>query len=193
MGTAERQLILDEARQGNQEALGAFLESFRPYLRCLLRGFPGQRVQGRIDTSDLVQDAFVEAFRSFSTFRGTTVGEFVAWLDQVAVRTAGRSLRGQKNTLKRELTREEALDDLNDLPGRSGSTPSAKAMRNEQKVRVMEALDQLPPDMQQVLLARHMEDLSHAEIAQRLGRNEVAVRVLYVRAVRRFREYYKPD
>jgi RNA polymerase sigma-70 factor (ECF subfamily) len=51
-----------------------------------------------------------------------------------------------------------------------------------------EALARLPDDMQQVLLGRHMDGLSYAELAGRLGRTEAAVRVLYTRALRRLRD-----
>jgi RNA polymerase sigma-70 factor (ECF subfamily) len=54
-----------------------------------------------------------------------------------------------------------------------------------------DALSRLPEDMQQVLLGRHVDGRSHAEIAAALGRTEGAVRMLYLRALRRLRELYR--
>jgi RNA polymerase sigma-70 factor (ECF subfamily) len=51
-----------------------------------------------------------------------------------------------------------------------------------------EALSRLPEDMQQVLLGRHLDGASYGVLAERLGRSEGAVRVLYTRALRRLRE-----
>jgi RNA polymerase sigma-70 factor (ECF subfamily) len=73
----------------------------------------------------------------------------------------------------------------------SGSSPSAQAIRHEEAALMAEALAGLPDDMQQVLLGRHVDGLSHAAIAQRLDRTEQAVRMLYVRALRRLRELYR--
>ena len=135
-----------------------------------------------------MQDALLEAHRSFGTFRGTTVAELVVWLRQIAVRSAGHTLRGHRETAKRDLAREQPVQDL---AVASDNSPSAVAIRHEQAARMAEALGRLPGDMQQVLLGRHMDGLSHAEIAQRLGRSEGAVRVLYTRALRRLRELFK--
>jgi RNA polymerase sigma-70 factor (ECF subfamily) len=83
------------------------------------------------------------------------------------------------------------IDDLAELPD-SGSSPSAVASRHEEAARMAEALAQLPEEMQQVLLARHVDDLPHVAIANQLGRTEGATRMLYLRALRRLRELYRP-
>jgi RNA polymerase sigma-70 factor (ECF subfamily) len=69
-----------------------------------------------------------------------------------------------------------------------GSSPSAHAIRQEQAAQMAEALARLPEEMQQVLLLRHVDDLTHPEIAEQLGRSPAAIRMLYLRALRRLRE-----
>ena len=185
-----RQAALDRARLGDEQARGELLESFRPYIRVIVRSFRDDRLQARVDDSDLIQDAFLEALRGFAAFRGATVAEFVAWLRQIVRRAVARSRRGHLGTDKRAVELEQPADDLPD-PVDSGSSPSAQAIRHEQAAQMAEAVARLPDDMQHVLLGRHMDGLSHAEIARRLGRTEGAVRVLYTRALRRLREEYE--
>lgn len=178
---------LERARAGDARALGELLESFRPYVRAVVRPFRDERLQAKIGESDLVQDALLEAHVSFAGFRGTTVAELVAWLRQVAVRTAGTTRRGFVGTDKRDPARELPNADLAAVQADSTS-PSAAAVHNEETARITAALAGLPEDMQRVLLARHADGLAHAEIARQLGRTEGAVRVLYVRALDRLRE-----
>jgi RNA polymerase sigma-70 factor (ECF subfamily) len=191
MDARERQAALEQARQGNTQALGQLLQSFRPYLRVILRSFRDERLQGRVDDSDLMQDALLEAHRSFADFRGETVGQLVMWLRRIVLRTAGHTVRSFAGTGKRDLEREQPADDLEGLAADTGSSPSAQAIRHEQAALMAEALAELPEDMQQVLLARHVEDLPYAVIAQRMERSENAVRMLYVRALKRLRVFYK--
>jgi RNA polymerase sigma-70 factor (ECF subfamily) len=187
MNAGEQQTALARARLGDSRALGQLLESFRPYVRCLVRALGGERLQPRLGESDLIQDALLEAHRSFGEFRGGTVAELTSWLRRIVLRTAGHALRDHLEAGKRALGSEEpaaALDGRAD----SASTPSAQVERHEEAARMAEALARLPDEMQQVLLGRHMDGLSYAALAERMGRSEGAVRVLYTRALRRLRE-----
>jgi RNA polymerase sigma-70 factor (ECF subfamily) len=138
----------------------------------------------------LIQDALLEAHRSFAGFRGSTVAELVVWLRRVALRAAARALRRAGGPQALPAGGPEA-DSLLDLLPDDGSSPSAVVIRQEQAARLTAALARLPADMQQVLLARHLDGLPHAAIAQRLGRTEAAVRVLYVRALARLRQSWE--
>lgn len=186
MDAHERQAALEHARQGDAQALGRLLDSLRSYVRVLVRALYDGRLPAPVDDSDLIQDALLEAHRSFAGFRGTTVAEFVVWLRRIALRTAGRALRRALRGENQEPERN--VEDLAELLVDPGSSPSAAALRQERAARLTEGLARLPADMQQVLLARHVDDLPHAAIAQRLGRTEAAIRVLYVRALQRLRE-----
>ncbi len=186
-----RQAAFERARQGDSRALGELLESFRPYVRVIVHALRDRRLQGRVDDSDLIQDAFLEAQRSFPDFRGSGLSELAVWLRCIVVRTSQRTRRHYAETDKRDLAREQVVDELAELAADSGSSPSATATRHEEAARMAEALAQLPEEMQQVLLARHVDDLPHATIADQLGRTEGATRMLYLRALRRLRELYR--
>jgi RNA polymerase sigma-70 factor (ECF subfamily) len=187
MNARERQAALDRARQGDGGALGAVLESFRPYLRVLLLGLGGGRLRARLDDSDLVQEAFLEAHREFPSFRGATAAELAGWLRRIALRTAGKALRRHLGAARRDAGRERPLAD-GDGVAATDEPPDARAERVERAATLAAALARLPQDMQQVLLGRHVEDLPYAVLAERLGRGEAALRVLYSRALRRLRD-----
>jgi RNA polymerase sigma-70 factor (ECF subfamily) len=191
MNANERQAALEQARQGDAQARGKLLESFRPYVRVLVHALRDARLKARLDDSDMIQDALLEAHRSFAGFRGTTVAELAVWLRRIVIRSAGRTIREFAGTDKRDPAREQPAEDLAQLLIDSGSSPSAQAIRHEQAGRLIEALARLPEDMQQVLLGRHVDGLKHAAIAQQLGRSEAAVRVLYIRALDRLRQLYR--
>ncbi len=192
MTSEERQAALDQARQGDAVAWGNLLESFRPYLRFIAQAQGGNRLQGKLDGSDLVQNGFLEAHRSFGSFRGTTVEELAGWLRQIVARTTGHALRALRETAKRDQTREQSLAGLSSDLADSISTPSTQAIRHEQSAHIATALSRLPEDMQQVLLGRHLEKLPYETLAERLGRSPGAVRVLYTRALRQLRDQCAP-
>jgi RNA polymerase sigma-70 factor (ECF subfamily) len=181
----ERQAALDRARQGDAAAWGDLLESFRPYLHYIAQAQGCRQLQGKVGESDVVQDGLLEAHRSFSSFRGTTVEELAGWLRQIVIHTTCHNLRGHRETAKRDQAREQPLAGLSSILAVSASTPSAQAIRHEQAAQVAEALSRLPDDMRQVLLGRHLENLPYDVLAERLGRSPGAVRVLYTRALRR--------
>src|SRR5262245_30110079 len=144
MDTCDRDDALQRARQGDSQAAGELLESFRPYVRVIVHGLRDRRVQARLDDSDLIQDALLEAHRSFPDFRGTTVAELTVWLRQIVLRSAGHTLRNQLGTDKRNPAREQHGTAGRDVLADSGSSPSAVAIRQEQALRMAEALALLP-------------------------------------------------
>lgn len=193
MTVSQQQAALERALQGDSQALGALLTSLRSYIRFLVRALRRGRLSNRLDDSDLIQDALVEVHKNFPRFRGRSLAELLAWLRPLIVRAAGRTLRAHLGTACRDAKREQAGDDWAAQVLDEGSTPSARAIRREEILGLAEGLGRLPEDMQQVLLGRHTDGLSHAELARQLDRSEAAVRVLYTRALRRLREQCQHD
>ena len=81
--TADPEDLIQEARGGDAAALGRLLELYRRYLALLARVHIGQRLQGKADASDIVQEAFLQAHRNFGRFRGATEAQLVGWLRQI--------------------------------------------------------------------------------------------------------------
>src|SRR5437588_323038 len=94
--------LLRQARAGSSPALGELLELYRSYLALLARVQIGQRLQGKVDAADLVQDAFLEAHRHFAQFRGTAEGELVSWLRQILAGVLANLVRRFCRTRRRD-------------------------------------------------------------------------------------------
>jgi RNA polymerase sigma-70 factor (ECF subfamily) len=188
MDDAQRQRCLEQAMQGDPQALGPLLDSLRPYVRLLVRTLRDPQVQARVGESDLIQDAMLEIHRSFAAFHGNSVGELIGWLRPIVLRSTAHVLRRHRAARKRSVALEETGSDLTANTADRGTSPSEQVIRLEQASRLAEALDRLPDDMREVLLARHADDEPHAVIAERMGRSEGAIRVLYTRALQRLRE-----
>jgi RNA polymerase sigma-70 factor (ECF subfamily) len=144
-------------------------------------------VSPRFDDSDLTQDAILLAHQAFPKFRGTTVAEFAVWLQRVARTAVARAFRSHRDASKRDVGREEVVEDI-DAVAADTHTPSSSAAQHECAALVAAAVDRLPADMREVVLGRNLENLSYAQLAERMGRSDVALRALYVRALRKLRE-----
>jgi RNA polymerase sigma-70 factor (ECF subfamily) len=184
---SEQQAALARARQGDRQALSDLLGSLRPFVRVLVRSLRNGRAPGRLDDSDLIQDALLEAHRCFDRFTGDTVAELLAWLRPIILRAARHSLRVHLGTDKRDVAREVGAGAAEQTID-PGSTPSGKVVRAEEAAHLAAGVSRLPEDMQEVLLGRHVDHLSYTTLAEQMGRSEGAVRVLYTRALRRLRE-----
>jgi RNA polymerase sigma-70 factor (ECF subfamily) len=187
--------LLAGARRGEATALGRLLERHRRYLAVLARLQVDRRLRGKLDPSDLVQEAFLEAHRDFAQFRGATEAELLAWLRQVLVRNLANQVRrylgtrGRDVRLERELSREveESSAALGLALAAPGSSPSDRAARREQSVWLADALEQLPEDYRAVIVLRHLEGLAFPEVAARLGRTADSVKKVWARALARLR------
>jgi RNA polymerase sigma-70 factor (ECF subfamily) len=187
------------ARAGDGTALGQLFEFYREYLALLASVQLGRRLRGKVDAADVVQDTFLEAHRDFAQFRGATEAELIAWLRQVLARNLANLLRhyfgvkARDVRLERDLHAElerssEALD--RGLLDRQTS-PSRQAARREQAVLLADALRRLPEDYRDVIVLRHLEGYTFAEVARRMGRSLDSVDKLWVRALSRLRRITK--
>lgn len=187
----EVETLIARARQGDADALGRLLESFRNYLRILADIEIGRRLQRKVDASDIVQEAFLDAHRQFPKFQGDLEPQFAEWLRIILAGKLANTMRhyfGSKGRdvrleceISRTLNQSSCL--LSELAVDSLSTPSHEFLRGEQTMIVTDALTQLPEDYRQVLLMRHMEELPFIQIAQRMNRSVNSVEKLWLRGL----------
>ncbi len=191
---ADRLMLL--ALQGDEESRGALFERYRPYLELLARLELGHEFQGKIDTCDLVQETFLEAHRCFASFRGEDEKVFVAWLRSILARRMSSTIRRYLGAKGRDIRRERRLEMRLDRSSRQldrglfapGSTPSHKASRREQGVMLASMLEALPDDYREVIVLRHLEELTFPEISERMERSVDSVQKIWVRALARLRQ-----
>jgi RNA polymerase sigma-70 factor (ECF subfamily) len=192
---SEQVSMLQRARGGDEAAIGTLLKGYARYLTLIAQIQIGKRLQAKVDADDVVQDVFLEAHRQFVNFRGTTEGELTAWLRRIlAGQIAGvfrryLGTRGRDAQLERDL--QIQLDESSRMLDRGlvggGNSPSQSVSRREQAVLLAEALDRLPADYRAVIVHRHIEQLSFAEVAQRMERSEDSVQKLWMRALKSLR------
>ena len=187
--------LLFLARGGDVAALGRLLERYRGYLALLARLQIGRRLQGKVDAADLVQETFLKAARDFASFRGHTEDELASWLRQILACSVANQVRHYLGTRRRDQRLERQLADELDHSSRAldggllarGSSPSQQAARREQAVLLADALDRLPGDYREVLILRHLEELSFPDVARRMNRSLDSVKNLWTRALARLR------
>lgn len=187
--------LLRLAQAGQSPALGKLLEMYRGYLTLLARLQINRRLRGKADAADLVQETFLEAHRDFAQFRGTTEAELVAWLRQILVSNLANLLRRYYGTQRRDIRLERDLAIELDQSSRlldqglmaPSASPSKQAARREQAVLLAAALEKLPEDYREVLMFRHLDELTFPEVAERMGRTVDSVEKLWARGLARLR------
>ena len=133
------------------------------------------------DARDVLQDAYLRAFRSLRKFRGDSA--FGTWLHRLTVNCSATFVAKRRRSSHVELD-----DDLEVLEMRSESDPEAAAGTADDHQRLVEALADLPDQMRMVIVLRDVYDLAHEEIARELGISQTAAKVRLHRARRRLRE-----
>ena len=97
------------ARGAGDSALGRRLEAHRDYLTILARMQIGQRLQGKVDPTDVVQETFLHAVRDAAQFRGSSDRELAAWLRQLLAARLADLVRRYCGTQGRDVRLEQAL------------------------------------------------------------------------------------
>jgi len=109
------------------------------------------------DAEDVVQEAYLRAFRFFGGYRG---GDSRSWLLTIVRNTCYTWLQQNRS---RELT--EPIEDKLDEVGISTETPESILLQTVDAQLVRQALEELPIEFREVLIMREMEDLSYKQIS----------------------------
>ena len=188
----EQLIKLSQTKGG--EVVGQLLELYREYLTLLARIQIGQRLQGKVDASDVVQETFLEAHRAFAQFRGATERELAEWLRRILASRLAKLVRHyttQRRDVRLERQLQEELDRssaaLDGAVLMTKSTPSQSVARREQSVILASALGRLPADYREVMILHHIEGQTFPEVARRMGRSVDSVKKLWIRALGKLR------
>jgi RNA polymerase sigma-70 factor (ECF subfamily) len=189
--------LIGRAAAGESAAREELLTRYRERLRRAIALRLDPRLVARVDASDVVQEVMAEAAGKLSEYLQHQPLPFYAWLRQLAlerlVQLHRRHVRAEKRSVVREepgspeVAYEARLELADRLLG-AGGTPLAAVLRDELRRRVHEVLGRLPALDREVLVLRHLEQLSTRESAAALGVTEGAVKTRHLRALRRFRE-----
>src|SRR5271163_3663283 len=193
------QVLLERALTGDELALAALFDGYRGQLRRMIRLRLDRRLSGRVDSSDVLQEAYLDVRKRLDEYaRDPAAMPFHLWLRLVAGQRLtdlhrfhlGAQMRnaGQEVSLHRgPFPQASSVSLAAQLLGKMTSASQA-AIRAEHKLIVQEALNGMDPIDREVLALRHFEQLSNDETAQVLGLTKSAASNRYVRALKRIKE-----
>src|SRR5438552_743491 len=158
----ETQRLLRQIRTGDREAVAQLLARHRPYLHRLVELRLDPRLRPRLDPSDMVQEAHLEALNRLEAYLKRPALPFRLWLRQIAFDRTLKARRQHLGTARRTLTREVPLPEQSSLVLArqllaAGSTPSQQLDHHELVLRVRQAVAQLPEADREVVMLRHFE------------------------------------
>lgn len=189
----ETQNLLELARQGDPDAFEQLFARYRSYLRRVVELRIDPRLRLRLDPSDVVQDAQLEAFRRLADYLERQPMPFRLWLHKTVSEKLSRLRRDHVETARRSVEREVGLSDESSLTlfgglGVCGSTPSHRVSREELARQVRRAMARLSEADQEILLMRTFDELSFEEAACLLAIEPAAARKRYGRALVRMQQ-----
>jgi RNA polymerase sigma-70 factor (ECF subfamily) len=154
-----------------------------------------RRLASRVDPSDVVQEAMIEAHRLFPEYLVRRPVAFYPWLKKITTNRLidlhRRHLMAGRRTVRRESPQRQSSKNSSKLLADQLLTDdhaAARLIRDELRDRVQSALEQLPTDLREVLVLRHLERMSVAEVSRQLRIPEGTVRSRQFRALAQLRQ-----
>ncbi len=190
--------LLKRAADGDGAALAELFGCYRKRLRQMVRLRLDRRLQGRVDPSDVLQEAYIDFARKLPEYaRERPELPFYLWLRLVTGERLLRIHRQHLGALMRDVDREVSLY-RGALPQASSeslaaqllgriTTASQAVIRAEIQLQLQLALNQMDPNDREIIALRHFEELSNVEVAQVLGMTQQAASNRHVRAMSRLK------
>jgi RNA polymerase sigma-70 factor (ECF subfamily) len=174
--------LVTAARAGDRSAFDELVKATYADMYTLAYRLTGNEEDAR----DVVQDAYLRAYRGLKRFRGDA--RFTTWMYRITANCASTNLAKRSRTRHEELDEEFDLVDLH-----PDHDPAQKAELGYERDRIARALEELPPRLRAVIVLRDVYDLPHESIATELGITEAAAKVRLHRARRKLRERLFPQ
>lgn len=195
--------LLEAAGEDREVLLSRLLEQHRERLLRMVRLRMHPQVRTRVDASDVIQEAYIEAVRRVGEYVEDPQVPFFVWLRRMTGQRLMKAHRFHLDAQRRDVRRQVrgASDDVPEasvvamveLLAGDGTTPTRAAARSELRERIRDLLGELSPTDREVLCMRHFEDLSNEEVAHELDLSKHAASKRYIRALRRLRELVGDD
>lgn len=190
--------LLDRLKRGDLEAVTELFTRHRDRLRRMIDIRLDGRLRGRIDASDVIQEAHLEIATRLADYLADPKLPPFLWLRLVVGERLAKLHRTHLGTQMRDASREVSLF-REALPAASSAalaahllgkhtSPTQAAIRAERLLRLQDAINSLDPIDREILSLRHFEELTRAEAAQALGIEEAAAAKRYVRAFKRLKD-----
>ncbi|MGF1581906.1 MAG: sigma-70 family RNA polymerase sigma factor [Gemmataceae bacterium] len=190
--------LVRRAAAGDEQALQTLFSQHSERLKRMLRLRLNRRLQGRIDSSDILQEAYLEIAKKLDEYLQNPEMSFFLWLRQMTGMKLAELHRQHLDTQKRDANRDVSIY-RGALPAANSvslaaqllgqlTTPSEAAIKAEQRLRLQEVLDSMDPVDREIIALRHFEHLNSEEAAQVLGMSKSGASSRYVRALKRLKQ-----
>jgi RNA polymerase sigma-70 factor (ECF subfamily) len=190
--------LLQRAAEDDTEALRELFSRYRDRLKRMVHLRLSRRLSGRVDDSDVVQEAYLEISKKLPEYVKAPELPLFLWLRHMTGLKLAEIHRRHLGTQLRDADREVSLH-RGGLPEADSvslaaqllgklTTPSQAAIKAEQRIYVQEALNSMDPIDREVLALKHFEQLSTSEIARVLGLSKAGAGSRYLRAIKRLRD-----
>lgn len=203
MDDAESQQLIERARSGDAAAISEIFARHRGRLKRMVEMRLDRRLQGRIDASDVIQEAHMEVSTRLADYLNDPKLPLFLWLRLIVGERLTKLHRAHLGAQKRDAALEVSIF-REALPAASSAalaaqllgkhtSPTQAAVRAERLLRLQEAINALDPIDREILSLRHFEELSRSEAALALGIEEAAAAKRYVRALKRLKDLLGDD
>jgi len=179
MVVADEEQLVRSSRKGNLDAFNTLVQVYQRqvYNLCL-------RMLGAAAAEDAAQEAFINAYRRLSSFRG---GSFRAWLLRIAANICCDELRRRRRSAASLEAVLEAGSPADVSSHQAG--PEEEALRRELGRHLQQGLAALPADQRLAVILRDIHGLSYEELTEALGCSLGTVKSRIARGRARMREY----
>ena len=185
------QRLVSLAKDGDKSALEHLCKIYGERVRRIIRLRMGKELRAKVESIDLVQDAFISALRSLQDFTYKNEGDFLRWISRIAenrIRDNLDKLHADKRDIRKEIPLKD--DDqssqssfVRDFAPADSTTPSVIMSKREELDSLEKAMDKLKPEYKEIVTLTKIEGLSYQEVGNRLGKSSDAVRMLLSRAM----------
>jgi RNA polymerase sigma-70 factor, ECF subfamily len=178
--------------------LKSHLETYREYLHLLGRTQLDERLAAKVDLSGVVQQTLLEGHKQQADWFSMDSSERSAWIRRIFTNNLLdeiRRYRTQARDARREHSLETSLESsvarLNSLIPAETSTPSQRAIRDEQAVLLANAMAKLPDDQRIAIELHHLQEMPLADVGLRMQRSKGAIAALIFRGMRKLHQLLK--
>lgn len=190
-GIRKTQELVILAQGGDNSALDQLCRVYGERVHRIVRFRMGRELRGKLESMDLVQEAFVAAVRDLDKFEYRDEGDFLRWMSKIAENRIRDNLK-RLHADKRDIGREVLINQSNSIAGDSPAqmpepirttTPSAILSISEELDKLENAMNLLKPEYREVIILNQIEGLSLKETGEKLGKSPDAIRMLVARAM----------
>ena len=196
--TSETKVLIGRIKDGDERAMAELFARYRGRLRRMVKLRMDRRLQGRLDPSDVLQDAYMDVAKRAGEYRANPTMPVFLWLRLLTGQKLMALHRKHLGAQMRDAGQEVSLHGGALPPASSISiaamllgritSPTRAARRAEMQVRLQDVLNSMEPVDREVLTLRHFEELGNSEAAQVLGISKSAASSRYIRAVMRLKK-----